>query len=169
MPETHESYQEKLKRASKIDQFEVLQAQDFVGLHRQGYVSKPQNEYQRQLRRKNTNDTCHNHVTARWVDNPELNEKTGSYDNVTTERVCNIPIKKTIGDPTPDHRLLPEILRPWALSHPDSAASRNNSYPGRFGRLALDGHSPTVATNAAPSGSSNVSREESVDSLSSAY
>lgn len=51
---------------------------------------------------------------------------------------------------------LPEKLKPWCLSDPNSAASRHNGWKGLFGRLDFDGHFLTALTDINPMGKTGV-------------
>jgi DNA (cytosine-5)-methyltransferase 1 len=64
---------------------------------------------------------------------------------MVTEQVCNVPLR-----PDADHQDLLAKLRSWGLSSPDSAASRYRNYPGRIGRLNMEGISGTCMTRMDP-------------------
>jgi DNA (cytosine-5)-methyltransferase 1 len=51
---------------------------------------------------------------------------------------------------------LPEKLKPWCLSHKDSAASKHNGWKGLFGRLDNNGHFLTALTDIQPMGKQGV-------------
>ncbi|KAJ1509570.1 DNA (cytosine-5)-methyltransferase 1 [Coelomomyces lativittatus] len=115
-----------------------------VGDNETEYAKLPQSDFQRYLRlsvdddgNPHYHDICYNHITK-------------SYNEINVERICHIPITP-IGS---DHRALPEPLRPWALSHPDSAASRHSGWKGLYGRIRLDGVFRTTTTDMHPMGKS---------------
>ncbi|CAG8514276.1 1845_t:CDS:2, partial [Acaulospora colombiana] len=91
------------------------------------YKSGPLSEYQRQLRKGTI--ALHNHITR-------------AFNRLTIERIVRIPM----------YPELPEKLKPWCLSDPNSAASRNNGWKGLFGRLDFDGHFLTALTDINPMG-----------------
>lgn len=101
------------------------------------YVTRPQSEYQRKMRARNpSNDrnTVHNHVSR-------------TFNEENAERICRVPLR-----PEADHQDLPQLLKPWCLSNPDSAAKRHNNWKGLFGRLDFDGHFQTAVTDMQPMG-----------------
>ncbi|KNE61408.1 DNA (cytosine-5-)-methyltransferase [Allomyces macrogynus ATCC 38327] len=64
------------------------------------------------------------------------------------ERICWIPRDP----PGCDHQSLPDELKPWALSHEDSAASRHSGWKGLYGRLQWEGTFKTATTEMNPMG-----------------
>lgn len=101
------------------------------------YVTRPQSEYQRKMRACNPQhdrNTVHNHVSR-------------TFNEENAERICQVPFR-----PEADHQDLPELLKPWCLSNPDSAAKRHNNWKGLFGRLDFDGHFQTAVTDMQPMG-----------------
>ncbi|KAG0339389.1 DNA (cytosine-5)-methyltransferase 1 [Podila horticola] len=101
------------------------------------YVTRPQSEYQRKMRARNPQhdrNTVHNHVSR-------------TFNKENTERICQVPFR-----PEADHQVLPELLKPWCLSNPDSAAKRHNNWKGLYGRLDFDGHFQTAVTDMQPMG-----------------
>ncbi|ORX99839.1 S-adenosyl-L-methionine-dependent methyltransferase [Basidiobolus meristosporus CBS 931.73] len=104
----------------------------YIGSMEMDYTNPPLTEYQRQLRRNA--HKLHNHVTR-------------GFNDLTTERICRVPMWAGA-----DHSNLPEKLKPWCLSSPDSAASRHNGWKGLFGRLDFDGHFQTALTDMQPMG-----------------
>jgi DNA (cytosine-5)-methyltransferase 1 len=52
---------------------------------------------------------------------------------------------------------LPEKLKPWCLSDPNSAASRHNGWKGLFGRLDFESNFVTALTDINPMGKTGVS------------
>ncbi|KAF9367309.1 uroporphyrin-III C-methyltransferase, partial [Podila verticillata] len=87
------------------------------------YVTRPQSEYQRKMRARNPckdRNTVHNHVSR-------------TFNEENAERICRVPLR-----PEADHQDLPQLLKPWCLSNPDSAAKRHNNWKGLFGRLDFD-------------------------------
>ncbi|KAJ3365643.1 DNA (cytosine-5)-methyltransferase 1 [Allomyces javanicus] len=64
------------------------------------------------------------------------------------ERICWIPRDP----PGCDHQSLPDKLKPWALSHEDSAASRHSGWKGLYGRLQWQGTFKTATTEMNPMG-----------------
>ncbi|CAG8825437.1 26379_t:CDS:2, partial [Gigaspora margarita] len=96
------------------------------------YESGPLSEYQRQCRKDS--EFLHNHVTR-------------AFNQLTVERIIRIPMF-----PGADHSNLPEKLKPWCLSDPNSAASRHNGWKGLFGRLDFNGHFLTALTDINPMG-----------------
>ena len=52
---------------------------------------------------------------------------------------------------------LPEKLRPWCLSNPNSAASRHGGWKGLYGRLDFNKHFSTALTDVNPMGKTGVS------------
>jgi site-specific DNA-cytosine methylase len=127
---------EKLDREHRwksINQYEVERGEKFVGRNHQSYAySRPLSEFQRRVRAGVSKDTLFNHVTMRW------NEE-------TTERVCSIPLR-----PGADHRDMPKALGIDFLSN--ATAARHRFYPGRFGRLDMDGIFQTCMADMTPSG-----------------
>lgn len=73
------------------------------------------------------------------------NHYTRSYNEMIIERICNIPYFQSA-----DHSSLPQPLKPWALSHPDSASSKHNGWKGLYGRLNKDGFFRTATTDMNP-------------------
>ncbi|KAG0086593.1 DNA (cytosine-5)-methyltransferase 1 [Podila epicladia] len=70
-----------------------------------------------------------------------------TFNELNAERICQVPFR-----PEADHQDLPELLKPWCLSNPDSAAKRHNNWKGLFGRLDFDGHFQTAVTDMQPMG-----------------
>ena len=136
----------RIRRATKIRQVQVLNKPNFVGDDEQAYAYHPLSEYQRRLRKGVPDHKLRNHVTIKYFDQPRWN-KNGGIMNVKTEQVCSIPMKSGA-----NHRELPQPLRPWFLSHPDSRASRHNYYPGRYRRLDMEEHFETCLTEIDPNG-----------------
>ncbi|CAB5396345.1 unnamed protein product [Rhizophagus irregularis] len=92
----------------------------WVGDMETEYGSEPLSEYQRQSRK----DWCtcvQSHCRV--------------FNKLTIERIVRIAMF-----PGADHSSLPEKLKPWCLSDPNSAASRHNGWKGLFGRLDFEGH-----------------------------
>jgi len=109
-----------------------------IGQDLQPYASGPKSEYQRKLRAGIPKDQqVYNHVTLRW------SEKKSKV----IEQVCNVPLR-----PDADHRDLPMKLKPWGLSSANSAAARHDFYPGRIGRLDMEGVASTCMTRMDPNG-----------------
>ncbi|KAJ3081819.1 hypothetical protein HK102_002107 [Quaeritorhiza haematococci] len=108
-------------------------AKTWVGEMRQEYQSEPLSEFQR-LRRVGSDNLLVNHVTK-------------AFNTITVERIVNVEM-----EPGADHRSLPEKLKPWCLSHPNSAAGRHGGWKGLFGRLDYTGHFLTALTDVAPMG-----------------
>ncbi|KAK9703383.1 hypothetical protein K7432_010758 [Basidiobolus ranarum] len=104
----------------------------YIGDMETEYSHPPLTEYQRQLRKHATK--LYNHITR-------------GFNELTTERICGVPMWAGA-----DHSNLPEKLKPWCLSSPDSAASRHNGWKGLFGRLDFDGHFQTALTDIQPMG-----------------
>lgn len=140
---SREEIQNRLERASKIDQFRIEPERKYVGYNQQKYASKPRNEFQRRLRRNTRDSTLHNHVTVSWFDRPKKSTLHGGWEAIWTERVCNIPLLSLDKDAC-DHRDLPDALK--CTFHPDSKAAKNNFYPKRLGRLHLNRPFPTFLT-----------------------
>lgn len=113
--------------------------QDYVGLKKQQYQYPPLTEYQRMLRR-GVGDELTGHYAS-------------TFNPLNTERICSISLALKS-----DHRSLPDDLKPWCLSHPNSKAVEHGMYPGLYGRLDPDGVFPTAVTSIQPSGKSGVSR-----------
>ncbi|OLL21656.1 DNA (cytosine-5)-methyltransferase 1 [Neolecta irregularis DAH-3] len=103
-----------------------------VGELEQDYAYPPLSEYQRWIRKKSTQLTCH---------------FTRPFNEITVERICRIPMIAGA-----DHSSLPDPLKPWCLSDPNSAAARHNGWKGLFGRLDLDSHFQTALTDIQPMG-----------------
>jgi site-specific DNA-cytosine methylase len=137
---------DRLQRATKIRQVKVRKHKNFVGYDKQSYACRPLSEYQRRLRKGVPHNTVLNHVTIKYYDEPRWNKR-GGLENAKTEQVCSIPMR-----PGADHRDLPEKLKPWCLSHPDSRASKYKFYPGRYGRLDMEKHFETCLTEIDPNG-----------------
>ncbi|CAJ0911529.1 1777_t:CDS:2, partial [Entrophospora sp. SA101] len=78
----------------------------WVGDMKTKYVFEPVSEYQRLCRKDS--EFLYNHVTR-------------AFNPLTVERIVRIPMF-----PGADHSNLPEKLKPWCLSDPNSAASRHN-------------------------------------------
>ncbi|KAF9171621.1 DNA (cytosine-5)-methyltransferase 1 [Mortierella sp. AD010] len=97
------------------------------------YSSRPQSEYQRRMRAR-TGKAVMNHVVR-------------TFNDMNLERICRVAMR-----PEADHRSLPKLLKPWCLSSPDSAASRNNDWAGLFGRLDFEGQFQTAVTGMQPMG-----------------
>ncbi|KAI0222385.1 hypothetical protein L0F63_007074 [Massospora cicadina] len=104
----------------------------FVGKMQAEYVQPPFSEFQRLMRKGAS--LCYNHVTR-------------PFNDITIERICRIQMA-----PGSDHSSLPEKLKPWCLSHKDSAAGRHNGWKGLFGRLDYKGHFLTALTDIQPMG-----------------
>ncbi|KAJ1926787.1 hypothetical protein IWQ60_003489 [Tieghemiomyces parasiticus] len=104
----------------------------FVGAMHQPYQCPPLSQYQRE-RRWRAERLC-NHVTR-------------AFNSETVERICRVAML-----PGADHRGLPDKLKPWCLSSPDSAADRHNGWPGLFGRLDYRHHFLTTLTDVQPMG-----------------
>ncbi|KAF9200850.1 hypothetical protein BGZ49_008924 [Haplosporangium sp. Z 27] len=97
------------------------------------YSSRPQSEYQRRMRAR-AGKVVMNHVVR-------------TFNDMNLERICRVAMW-----PEADHRSLPELLKPWCLSSPDSAASRNKGWAGLFGRLDFEGQFQTAVTEMQPMG-----------------
>ncbi|KAJ9073953.1 hypothetical protein DSO57_1011171 [Entomophthora muscae] len=104
----------------------------YVGKMKADYVQPPFSEFQRIMRKDAS--LCHNHVTR-------------PFNDITIERICCVHMT-----PGSDHSSLPEKLKPWCLSHKDSAAARHNGWKGLFGRLDYKGHFLTALTDIQPMG-----------------
>ncbi|CAG8629871.1 5745_t:CDS:2, partial [Acaulospora morrowiae] len=130
----HKVYPETEEDRGQLRPFKQIMVPErgWVGDNVSEYKLSPLSEYQRQLR-KGTN-ILHNHVTR-------------AFNNLTVERIVRIPMF-----PGADHSNLPEKLKPWCLSDPNSAASRHNGWKGLFGRLDFDGHFLTALTDINPMG-----------------
>ncbi|CZS96724.1 uncharacterized protein RAG0_05935 [Rhynchosporium agropyri] len=115
-----------------INQFEVVQNEDAIGLERQNYPTQPLSEYQRKMRIGVGMDNLMNHVTHQWQDH-------------ITILICEIPMV-----PGADHRDVANELKPRFLWHPDSAAAKNKFYPGRCGRLDMKEGFGTCLTDMYP-------------------
>nr|AOP04004.1 C-5 cytosine-specific DNA methylase [Rhizophagus irregularis] len=96
------------------------------------YGSEPLSEYQRQSRKDCAR--VYNHICR-------------VFNKLTIERIVRIAMF-----PGADHSSLPEKLKPWCLSDPNSAASRHNGWKGLFGRLDFEGHFVTALTDINPMG-----------------
>ncbi|CAG8512544.1 12197_t:CDS:10 [Ambispora leptoticha] len=103
-----------------------------VGEAEREYESEPLSEFQRQCRKKAKK--LYNHVTRTFL-------------SLNVERIYRVPLI-----PGADHHDLPERLKPWCLSDPNSAASRHNGWKGLFGRLDFNGHFSTALTDVNPMG-----------------
>ncbi|CAG8618202.1 1992_t:CDS:2, partial [Diversispora eburnea] len=110
----------------------VVPERRWVGDNVTEYKLNPLSEYQRQCRKKAT--ILHNHIAR-------------AFNKITVERIIRIPMF-----PGADHSNLPEKLKPWCLSDPNSAASRHGGWKGLFGRLDFDGHFLTALTDINPMG-----------------
>ncbi|CAH1766238.1 12051_t:CDS:10, partial [Entrophospora sp. SA101] len=86
----------------------------WVGDMKTKYVFEPVSEYQRLCRKDS--EFLYNHVTR-------------AFNPLTVERIVRIPMF-----PGADHSNLPEKLKPWCLSDPNSAASRHNGWKGECAR-----------------------------------
>ncbi|OAD76274.1 hypothetical protein PHYBLDRAFT_132318 [Phycomyces blakesleeanus NRRL 1555(-)] len=75
------------------------------------------------------------------------NHFTRTFTDINIERIYNIEMT-----PGADHSSLPHILKPWCLSHEDSAAQRHNGWKGLYGRLNFDGQFSTTLTDMSPMG-----------------
>jgi DNA (cytosine-5)-methyltransferase 1 len=137
-PATPEQEAEEAARAKRITQFKVRPQNLWIGKEKDSYVHPPLSEYQRRLRKDVPIDGVRCHFTRTWND-------------MLTERICSIPLVAGA-----DHRDLPEKLRPWCLSHPDSAAERHHFWPGLFGRLDLRGAFETALTEVHPNNKQGV-------------
>lgn len=102
----------------------------YVGHMEQDYDSPPVSEFQRWCRERSTK--LHQHVTK-------------PLSELNVERVYLIPMT-----PGSDHHSLPGPLKPWCLSHKDSAASRHNGWKGLYGRLDFTGNFQTAITDLNP-------------------
>ncbi|KAJ1981436.1 hypothetical protein H4R33_005251 [Dimargaris cristalligena] len=104
----------------------------YVGIMDQPFQCPPLTQYQRERRYRA--ERLHNHVTR-------------VFNDLTVERICRIPMV-----PGADHSGLPDKLKPWCLSAPESAAERHNGWKGLFGRLDFKGHFSTALTDIQPMG-----------------
>ncbi|KAG0303676.1 hypothetical protein BGZ98_006409 [Dissophora globulifera] len=101
------------------------------------YWTRPQSEYQRRMRSR-IDGQEQQHV---------LNHVVRPFNHVNLERICRVEMV-----PDADHQSLPEPLKPWCLSSPDSRARFHNGWKGLYGRLNLDGHFQTAVTEMQPMG-----------------
>jgi len=139
---------DRIQRSARIKQMAIIKGMDYVGSELQPYASPPLSEYQRKLRRSVKDNQLRNHVTLAYLDNPTVVK--GQYiRQARTEQICNIPMR-----PGADHRDLPRGLKNWGLTAAESAARRNKDYPGRYGRLNMDGSLQICLTKADPAGKS---------------
>ncbi|KAL2916224.1 hypothetical protein HK105_204315 [Polyrhizophydium stewartii] len=116
----------------RVQQFQATHACGFAGEMEQPYTRPRRSEFQRRIRAGS--DVVHNHVTR-------------TFNPISVERVVRVAMA-----PGADHHSLPEKLKPWCLSHPDSAAKRHGGWKGLFGRLDYDGHFMTTLTDMEPMG-----------------
>ncbi|KAF9437753.1 hypothetical protein BGZ76_011283 [Entomortierella beljakovae] len=97
------------------------------------YWSRPQSEYQRRMRAR-AGKIVKNHIAR-------------GFNELNLERICRVAMR-----PDADHKTLPEKLKPWCLSSPDSAASRHRGWEGLYGRLDYEGRFLTAVTEMQPMG-----------------
>ncbi|KAG0174755.1 hypothetical protein DFQ30_002948 [Apophysomyces sp. BC1015] len=134
---THKEYPEtaahiKIREKSKVPQLEVCN-QGIVGSIKQTYTKPPLTDFQDWIR-ADSGAELSNHFTRAW-------------NSINVERIYNVAMK-----PGADHSSLPEKLKPWCLSHQDSAASRHNGWKGLYGRLDYNGQFQTTLTEMSPMG-----------------
>ncbi|CAG8457057.1 771_t:CDS:10 [Funneliformis caledonium] len=110
----------------------VVPERGWVGEMESEYGSDPLSEFQRQSRKDSTR---------------VYNQICRIFNKLTVERIVRITMF-----PGADHSSLPEKLKPWCLSDPNSAASRHNGWKGLFGRLDFEGHFVTALTDINPMG-----------------
>ncbi|KAI7868026.1 S-adenosyl-L-methionine-dependent methyltransferase [Spinellus fusiger] len=103
-----------------------------VGYPVQSYIHPPLTDLQQWFRLGS--EQLKNHVSR-------------SFNSVNIERISNIKMA-----PNSDHTGLPHKLKPWCLSHKDSAASRHNGWKGLYGRLDFNGQFQTTLTEMSPMG-----------------
>ncbi|KAE8453267.1 hypothetical protein EG329_011334 [Mollisiaceae sp. DMI_Dod_QoI] len=133
IPQTPLQKKEAEQRWHTITAYDISLEDKFVGRNHQSYSTPPLSEFQRKLRKDVLINRLFNHIT----------DKPG----VDVERVCNIPMS-----PNKDHRDAPKDLMPRFLWHPDSKAAEHNFYPGRYGRLDMEGTFNTCLTSLEPCG-----------------
>ncbi|KAF7722914.1 hypothetical protein EC973_002594 [Apophysomyces ossiformis] len=134
---THKEYPEtkediNMRNASKVPQLPACH-QGIVGDIKQVYTNPPLTDFQDWIRSGAGDELC-NHFTRAW-------------NSINVERIYNVEMK-----PGADHSSLPEKLKPWCLSHQDSAASRHNGWKGLYGRLDYNGQFQTTLTEMSPMG-----------------
>lgn len=135
--ETDVEKAEAKERVKSIEVFNVSNAAKArVGYEKKAYLAlEPLSQFQRQMR------------IGVAAGTPVSQHQTRGFKNESVERICQISLK-----PGSDHHSLPEKLKPWCLSHADSAASRHGGWKGLFGRLDNDSHFPTALTAIEPMG-----------------
>ncbi|KAH7346621.1 S-adenosyl-L-methionine-dependent methyltransferase [Rhexocercosporidium sp. MPI-PUGE-AT-0058] len=118
-----------------LKKYKVIQGEDSVGLNEQSYASQPLCEYQRKLRAKVGKNPLMNHVTQHWSEE-------------RTALVCDVPLW-----PGADHRDVPDDAnKPSFLYHEELQAAKNKFYPGRYGRLDMEGTFDVCLTSMNPGG-----------------
>ncbi|KAI9032735.1 S-adenosyl-L-methionine-dependent methyltransferase [Phycomyces nitens] len=128
-PETDK--ERKAREESKIPQLPT-NTKGIVGHLTQSYVHPPLTDFQNWIRLGA--DQLANHFTR-------------DFNSINIERIYNIKMS-----PGSDHSSLPEKLKPWCLSHKDSAAGRHNGWKGLYGRLDFEGQFSTTLTEMSPMG-----------------
>lgn len=132
----HEVYPETEQDRQRQDNAQypqlVVTGKRHVGKERTVYAHGALSDFQRMVRGENQVVT--GHVTRVFKD-------------IIIERICNIPMR-----PGVDHHQLPQLLKPWCLSDPKSAAARHGGWKGLYGRMDFEGHFQTALTDIQPCG-----------------
>ena len=129
IPQTRQDRADRERRRRTITQYEIDQNRTYVGENIQLYVSQPASEFQRKLRAGVPNSRLLNHVTNYWGDE-------------MTERICNVPMR-----PGANHWNIPDVLFKKKNFLRNETAAKHRFYPGRFGRLGMNGFFQTCMTD----------------------